>query len=257
LLRHVPEFSVRIADGPCDIRQAQGLRYDVFITELGGDGASVDHAEKLESDRFDGFATHLMLEDLAPAAPRRLVGVYRLMTDDMARGAGGFYSAAEFDLAPLLESKRSLLELGRSCLHVDYRGGAGMLKLWAALADYVAAQKIDLMFGVASFSGVNTADLAQPLSYLRHFHSAAPHISPIARTDNAVALDVIPKDRIDRKAAILAIPTLIKAYLRLGGVVGQGAYVDYAFNTTDVCLILDTELARARTKTMLHQGDSL
>jgi len=257
LLRHVPEFSVRIADGPCDIRQAQGLRYDVFITELGGDGASVDHAEKLESDRFDGFATHLMLEDLAPAAPRRLVGVYRLMTDDMARGAGGFYSAAEFDLAPLVQSKRSLLELGRSCLHVDYRGGAGMLKLWAALADYVAAQKIDLMFGVASFSGVNTADLAQPLSYLHHFHSAAPHISPIARTDNAVALDVIPKDRIDRKAAILAIPTLIKAYLRLGGVVGQGAYVDYAFNTTDVCLILDTELARARTKTMLHQGDSL
>lgn len=257
MLRHVPEFSVRIADGPCDIRQAQGLRYDVFITELGGDGASVDHAEKLESDRFDGFATHLMLEDLAPAAPRRLVGVYRLMTDDMARGAGGFYSAAEFDLAPLVQSKRSLLELGRSCLHVDYRGGAGMLKLWAALADYVAAQKIDLMFGVASFSGVNTADLAQPLSYLHHFHSAAPHISPIARTDNAVALDVIPKDRIDRKAAILAIPTLIKAYLRLGGVVGQGAYVDYAFNTTDVCLILDTELARARTKTMLHQGDSL
>lgn len=257
MLRHVPEFSVRIADGPCDIRQAQGLRYDVFITELGGDGASVDHAEKLESDRFDGFATHLMLEDLAPAAPRRLVGVYRLMTDDMARGAGGFYSAAEFDLAPLVQSKRSLLELGRSCLHVDYRGGAGMLKLWAALADYVAAQKIDLMFGVASFSGVNTADLAQPLSYLHHFHSAAPHISPIARTDNAVALDVIPKDRIDRKAAIVAIPTLIKAYLRLGGVVGQGAYVDYAFNTTDVCLILDTELARARTKTMLHQGDSL
>ena len=219
MLSHVPEFSVRIADGPCDIRQAQALRYDVFVAEMGGDGPCVDHAARLESDRFDGFATHLMLEDLAPEAPRRLVGVYR------------------------------------SCLHVDYRGGAGMLELWAAVADYVAAQKIDLMFGVASFSGVNTADLAQPLSYLHHFHGAAPQISPIAQTDNAVAMDVIPKHRIDRKAAILAIPTLIKAYLRLGGVVGQGAYVDHAFNTTDVCLILDTSLARS--KAMLQRGDSL
>ncbi len=255
MLSHVPEFSVRIADGPCDIRQAQALRYDVFVAEMGGDGPCVDHAARLESDRFDGFATHLMLEDLAPEAPRRLVGVYRLMTSDMARQAGGYYSATEFDLAPLLDSGRTLLELGRSCLHVDYRGGAGMLELWAAVADYVAAQKIDLMFGVASFSGVNTADMAQPLSYLHHFHGAAPQISPIAQTDNAVAMDVIPKDRIDRKAAILAIPTLIKAYLRLGGVVGQGAYVDHAFNTTDVCLILDTSLARS--KAMLQRGDSL
>tara|TARA_R110002051_G_scaffold57104_10_gene105895 strand:- start:6714 stop:7448 length:735 start_codon:yes stop_codon:yes gene_type:complete len=244
-----------LAGGPDDIRQAQRLRYDVFIAEMGGDGPCVDHVEQLESDRFDAFAAHLMLEDVAPTAPRRLVGVYRIMTTAMARQAGGFYSAAEFDLTTLLDSQRSLLELGRSCLHVDYRGGAGMLKLWAAVADYVAAQKIDLVFGVASFSGVNTADLAQPLSYLHHFHSAGPHISVVALQENAVPLDIIPRDQIDRRAAILAVPTLIKAYLRLGGVVGRGAYVDQAFNTTDVCLILDTKLAR--TKAMLRQGGQL
>ena len=39
---------------------------------------------------------------------------------------------------------------------------------------------------------------------------------------------------------MLAVPPLIKAYLRLGGFVGEGAFLDHAFNTTDVCLVLDT-----------------
>lgn len=246
MLNHRPEFAVRLANGPADLFAAQRLRYSVFIAEMGGNGPLVDHQAKTESDHFDPFTAHLLLEDLAPEAPCRLVGVYRLMTREMAVKAGGFYSAAEYDISALLRSHNKLLELGRSCVLPDYRGGPAMLQLWAGLAKYVAVEEIDMLFGVASFQGVDPMSLAPSLSYLHHYHSAPPDFAPVARPQNAVAMDIIPKDQIDRKAAIVQTPTLIKAYLRLGGVVGQGAYVDRDFHTTDVCMLVDTKTTRAR-----------
>lgn len=250
MLHHTPKYVVRLADSPADLIAAQRLRYQVFITEMGGCGPLVDHHSKIECDQFDAFAAHLLLEDIAPEARCRLVGVYRLMTRDMAAQAGGFYSASEFDLSALLQSDLRLLELGRSCLHPDYRGGAGILTLWAGLADYVAAAGIDMLFGVASFQGTDTDALAPSLTYLNNMHLAPPELAPVARPHGAVPMDIIAKDTIDRKAAVVQIPTLIKAYLRLGGMVGQGAFVDRAFNTTDVCLLVDAAKLTARTKGM-------
>lgn len=230
-----PVFTVRIAETAEDLRAAQALRYEVFVRELGGGGEGVDHTLGLESDGFDAHAAHLLLRDESRG---EVVGVYRLMTEDHARAAGQFYSENEYDLSPLLQSGRKLLELGRSCLHHDYRGGLAMYHLWNAVAAYVAEQEIEILFGVASFHGTDVDELAEPLSHLHASHLAPPELRVRSRVFQR--MDLVPPERIDRKRAVVATPALIKAYLRLGGFVGDGAFVDHAFNTTDICLILDT-----------------
>ena len=252
-----PAFRVRIAQTDADVIAAQRLRYNVFVAELGGDGDGVDHAAAREADRFDPHATHLLLDDLTRPAGKQVIGVYRLMDRAQAMAAGGYYCATEFDLTVLEASGRQLLELGRSCLHPDYRGGTAMLHLWAGLADYVAECGAQVLFGAASFHGTDLRALAASLANLADRHSAPAEMTATARAPHAVAMDAMPIADVDRKAAMRATPALIKAYLRLGGMVGQGAYVDKAFNTTDVCLILDTAQMNARAAALYGAGGQI
>ncbi len=235
-------FTLRLACDDRDLRAAQRLRYEVFVEELGGTGPLVDHAARLERDAFDPWFEHLLLIDNTrdPAALADVVGVYRLLTSDRMPLAGQYYSEGEFDLGPLKASGRRLLELGRSCVAKDQRGGAAMFHLWNGLAEYVLDRGIEVMFGAASFHGVDAALLAQPLSYLHHHHLAPEPLRVRAKPPNRQEMDLIPMGALDRRAAMGGTPALIKAYLRLGGFVGDGAWIDRAFNTTDVCLVMDT-----------------
>jgi putative hemolysin len=233
-----PDFQITLAKGHADLRAAQRLRYEVFVEELGGAGAGVDHDQRLEADAFDPFFDHLMLLDRNRMPEDQVVGVYRLLRADQADGVGQFYSEDEYDLSVLKASGRKLLELGRSCLHRDYRGGTAMFELWSGLAAYVARHEIEILFGVASFHGTDPAILAQPLSLLHHAYRAPPELRVTSRVFQT--MDLIPRAHIDRRAAMVGTPPLIKAYLRLGGFVGEGAFIDHAFNTTDVCLVMDT-----------------
>ncbi|MGO4916804.1 GNAT family N-acetyltransferase [Pseudogemmobacter sp. W21_MBD1_M6] len=243
-----PQFLVRLARTPEDVTGAQRLRYRVFVSELGGDGPMVDHAAGLERDSFDAHCDHLVLIDSTRAAPEHVVGAYRLMRTEQAEKAGRFYSEAEYDLAPLKSSGRTLLELGRSCLDADYRGGMAMHHLWQALAAYVLDHRIEVLFGVASFHGTDIDSLAGPLSLLHARHLAPKALRVRVRDGHFQRMDLMPEEAIDRPAAMKATPALIKAYLRLGGCVGEGAFVDHAFNTTDVCLVMDTEQMNARQR---------
>lgn len=243
------DFSVRLARTEEDLRAAQALRYQVFVTELGGDGELVDHVAGLERDRFDPFFDHMLLTD---TNSDQVVGVYRLLTSDRAAEVGQFYSEDEYDLTPLKSSGRKLLELGRSCLHPEYRGGAGMFHLWNGLAQYVAEHEIEVLFGVASFPGTDAQELASPLTMLHHNHLAPPDLRVRSRVYQP--MDLIDPQQLDRRKAIVDMPALIKAYLRLGGFVGDGAFVDHTFNTTDVCLVLDTERMNARQKRIYTGG---
>ena len=246
-----PVFVTKIAETESELRAAQALRYEVFVRELGGSGAAVDHEAGLERDAFDPFVDHLILRDDARG---EVVGVYRLLRQDQAAQAGQFYSEGEYDLSILKASGRRLLELGRSCLHAEYRGGMAMFHLWNALADYVQTHGIEILFGVASFHGTDVAELAEPLSLLHANHLAPDHLRVRALADHYQRMDLKPADQIDRRAAMVQTPALIKAYLRLGGVVGDGAYVDHMFNTTDICLILDTARMNQRQK-KLYSGE--
>ena len=247
-----PKFRVKLVATEDELRAAQRLRYEVFVAELGSDGPMVDHAARLERDRFDAFFDHLLLVDDARDA--HVVGVYRLLRGDQARAAGQFYSEDEYDLAPLHASGRKLLELGRSCIAKPYRGGPGIYHLWQGLADYVETHGIEILFGVASFHGTDPAPLAAPLSLLHHTYLAPPEMRVRARAAQFQTMNLIPEDALDRHAAMVRVPPLIKAYLRLGGYVGEGAYVDAAFNTTDVCLIMDTARLTARQRSIYARG---
>lgn len=249
-----PQFELRLAADAADLRAAQRLRYQVFVRELGGDGPLVDHAAGLEIDRYDPHFDHLLLLDHRRAADDQVVGVYRLMLQTGAAAAGGFYSEGEYDLTALRRSGLRLLELGRSCLHRDYRGGTAMMHLWNGLADYIARHRVEVMFGVASFHGRDPAALAAPLSFLHHRHLAPEDLRPVARPDGFRRMDLIAPDALDRPAATRAIPALIKAYLRLGGHVGEGAYVDRAFNCIDVCLVMDVARMPAARRALYRKG---
>lgn len=250
--RQDPQFRVKLAASDADLRAAQQLRYQVFVKELGGDGPLVDHEAGLEQDRFDPFFDHLLLID--DEKDGAVVGVYRLLRGDQAERAGQFYSEDEYDLGPLKSSGRRLMELGRSCLAPEYRGGAAMFHLWNGLAQYVADHDIEILFGVASFHGTDPEPLAQPLSLLHHRHLAPEPLRVRANPAHYQRLDLLPEEALDRRAAMLQVPALIKAYLRLGGYVGDGAYVDHAFNTTDVCLVMDTTQLNAKQKSIYTKG---
>jgi putative hemolysin len=244
-----PPITVRLAGTEAEARAALALRYQVFVTELGGGGSGVDHTAGTESDHFDAVARHLNVWQ-----GDCLQATTRLIDTQGARQAGGFYSAAEYDLTPLLTSGRRLLELGRTCLHPDHRGGTAMFHLWNGLADLVLAEGIEILFGVASFHGTDLAALAEPLAFLHHHHLAPEALRPRATGPQARSMDLVPADAIDRRRATLATPALIKAYLRLGGTVGEGAWVDEEFNTTDVCLILDTARLNDRARAIYTRG---
>lgn len=231
------DFELKLAQTPADLRAAQRLRYDVFVTELGGNGPMVDHDQQLEKDHYDDFVDHLILSCKKTG---QVVGVYRLLRAEAAERAGGFYSETEYDLTPLKRSGRRVLELGRSCLHPDYRGGMAMHHLWSGLATYVAQHQIEILFGVASFHGTDISALAQPLSLLHQNHLAPPDLRVRAREEAYQDMNIVPAAELDRRRAMVQVPSLIKAYLRLGGCVGDGAFIDHEFNTTDVCLIMDT-----------------
>ncbi|MGQ0611982.1 MAG: GNAT family N-acetyltransferase [Paracoccaceae bacterium] len=248
----------RLARDEADLEAAQRLRYQVFVEELGATGRTVDHARRMERDDFDEVFEHLLLID--ESRPARglghVVGAYRLLTSDQVAAAGRFYSEEEFDLGPLKASGRKLVELGRSCVHPDHRGGASMLLMWNGVAEFVLERGIEVMFGAASFHGTDPAAYAHALSLLHHNHLAPPPLRVRARPAGRQEMALLAPADLVRVAAMEQVPALIRGYLRLGGFVGDGAFVDRDFNTIDVCLVMDTERMSARHREfyMRRQG---
>ncbi|MCG6884970.1 MAG: GNAT family N-acetyltransferase [Silicimonas sp.] len=249
-------LQLRLATSEADRRAAERLRYEVFVEELNADGPLVDHEGRFERDAFDPFYDHLVLVDTRKdeRGLDHVVGVYRLLTGEKAQEHGRFYSEDEYDLSILKQSGRKLLELGRSCIRAEYRGGLALHHLWSGLAGYVLERDIKVLFGVASFHGTDLEALAMPLSHLAYAYLAPPELRVRAVTEAYQPMALIPRDEVNRVAAMRALPALIKSYLRLGGFVGDGAYVDTGFNTTDVCLVMDTERMSADAKARYTSG---
>lgn len=245
------QFVVELAKTAADLGQIQQLRYDVFVMEFGADEGGIDHETRRETDQYDTAADHLVLRDKSRSEGADIVGVYRLLRQSQLNLNGQFYSASEYDLEPLLQSGTRLLELSRTCLHPDYRGGTGLLHLWKGLTAYVADYDIDLIFGVASFRGSNPRAFHAPLALLHQNYLAPAHLRPTAIGKAALAAIDFAETPFDHRDAMIAMPSLIKAYLRMGGVVGEGAYVDNAFGTTDVCMILETNKLTAVQRSFL------
>jgi L-ornithine Nalpha-acyltransferase len=239
----VRRLGVRLAECDADIRAAQRLRATVFGEEM---GASLTTADGLDADRFDSLCDHLLVEDLAGDAPE-VVGTYRLLRQSVAQAHGGFYSATEFDLEPVVApASGECLELGRSCVAPAYRDSATIQLLWRGLADYLHCHRISAMFGCASFPGVDPDAHAEGLSYLAHNHLSPRQFCVAPLAGRQVEMARLPLGAYDQRLALRKLPPLIKGYLRVGATVGNGAVIDADFNTIDVFVMLPVEAISAR-----------
>jgi putative hemolysin len=236
-------LGVRLAVTEDEIDAVQALRYRVFYGEMGAKADEATIAAARDRDAFDAVADHLLVVDHdLGEGPDGVVGTYRLIRQSAAAKLGRFYSESEYDISPLTSSAANLLELGRSCTDAAYRNRAVMQLLWRGIAAYVFHYGIDLMFGCASLAGTDPEALAPELTYLAAHHLAPAPIRPRALAGLYVEMNRRDPAGLDAKAALMSLPPLIKGYLRLGGFVGDGAVIDWQFNTTDIAVVVQTDL---------------
>lgn len=236
-------LGVRLATTAEELEAVQALRYRVFYEEMGAQADKIAVATRRDHDEFDAVADHLLVvdHDLGENV-NNVVGTYRLIRQEAAQRLGRFYSASEYDISVLESFPGQKLELGRSCTDAAYRSRAVMQLLWRGIAAYVFHYGIDLMFGCASLSGTDPDALAPELTYLATHHLAPEAIRPRALPARYVEMRRGDPAGLDARQALMSLPPLIKGYLRLGGFVGEGAVIDGQFNTTDIAVVVQTDL---------------
>ncbi len=249
-------LEVRLANCAADVDAVQDLRYRVFYEEMGALPLPEMERRRRDFDQYDAYCDHLMIIDHM-RKDKQVIGTYRLIRRAVADKNGGFYSSGEYDISPLIDYPGEILELGRSCIDAEYRTGSVMQLLWRGIYNYIARYDIGLLFGCASLPGTDPAALALPLSYLYYHHLAPPGLRAKALPERYVEMNVLPKEafntnnafdevRLDPRSGSNSLPPLIKGYIRVGGFVGDGAVIDYQFNTTDICVIVKTDLLTSR-----------
>ena len=229
-----------------EVREAQRLRYSVFATELGARLPKT--IEGHDIDLFDDYCEHLLVRDTATGL---VIGTYRVLTPVQAKRAGSTYSDTEFDLTRLRGMRNRMVELGRSCVHVDHRHGGVIMALWGALFEFMDRNRLDTMIGCASITmlhnGVVSGDVAASIWHqLRQTHLADIqfHVRPRL---------ALPVEQLDHHLSIEP-PALIKGYLRLGAkVLGAPAW-DPDFNTADLPMMMRTADLPARYKKHFASG---
>ncbi len=280
VLGRLGTLEVRLARTAADVRRAQRLRFQVFCREMSAVPDAAARLARRDIDPYDAVCDHLMVIDHAAPGQRcercpdsfvwshflrrtgdrfagkcsarrggpRVVGTCRLLRQDVAERSGGFYSAGEFDIAGLVARHRGahFLELGRSCVLASYRNKRTVELLWHGIWSYVLAHRLDVMVCCASLEGTDPDALALPLSFLHHFARAGEAWRVGALPQRRVEMNRLPASAIDRKAALHALPPLIKGYLRLGARIGDGAVIDHQFGTTDVFIVLPVAAIDAR-----------
>ena len=239
-------MKIRLAHSKSEIRVAQRLRHDVFV---GSDHAGHD------ADKYDDICAHLLVidTDQTQASPYALndgglVATSRLIGQREAEKLGGFYSAAEFDIDPLLMRQAHLkfLELGRTCILKSARGTVVMELLWQGIWDHVRHNGYDVMIGCASFEGNDPQAHAAALNFLAGHAKAPDEWQAKALPTHGLQIPDEPMPPIDTKRILVGLPPLIKGYLRLGCYIGDGCVVDHAFNTVDVLIILPVKAINPR-----------
>jgi len=267
-------LEVRLARSAREIDAAQSVRYRVFYEEMSAIPDDETRARKRDFDRFDDICDHLLVVDhsLIPEGMpedgempvEAVVGCYRLLRQSVAMENGGFYTASEYEIGPLLarHSDLNFLELGRSCVLKPYRNKPTVELLWHGIMHYVTEHKLDVMFGCASFENTNPDELAAPLSYLHHHHAAPEDWKVRALPDRYVEMNRTDAAELDPRTALRALPPMIKGYLRAGCYIGEGAVIDHQFGTTDVLILFpvaqisDRYLTKFATKYETPDGKS-
>jgi putative hemolysin len=253
-------LEVRLASKRGEIRRAQRLRYKVFYEEMSATPDALTILSRRDEDSYDGIFDHLLVLDRGdPNDGRRwrrsqVVGTYRVLRQEVADLHDGFYTQEEYDIASLIQAKpdHTFMELGRSCVLKPYRNKRTLELLWQGVWSYVREHSASVMIGCASFPGIDPAAHALALSYLHH-HALAPEEWRVRAHEHLrIDMNMLPRQAVDTRAALKALPPLIKGYLRVGAYVGDGAVIDHQFGTTDVFVIMPVE--EIKTRYFAHFG---
>lgn len=231
-----PKLSVGLAQGSREILAAQKLRYQIFAGELGARLPA--NAQDIDQDLYDAYCEHLVVRDENSGA---VVGTYRILSPENAHRVGSYYSESEFDLTRLQHLRPRMVEIGRSCVHADYRTGLTITLLWAGLARYMLENHYDYLIGCASISMADGGHAAASI-----YSRLGEHMSPLEyRVFPRCPLPLAALDQ-DKPADL---PPLIKGYLRAGAYVCGDPAWDPDFNTADLPILmpmsrLDSRYAR-------------
>jgi putative hemolysin len=227
---------VRLAETQAEIAAAQRIRYRVFFEEMGAKPSAGMRALERDFDEFDPVCDHLLV-----LAEGEVVGTYRLIRRAAAARVGHFYTQGEFDISPFLATEGEILELGRSCVDARWRHRGTLQLLWQGLTAYMVENRIRLLFGCGSLPGTDPELLAPQLAYLRDTH-LAPEAFRGRALPGAARVDFDTLSAAwDARRVLASLPPLLKGYLRLGGMIGDGAVIDHAFNTTDVLVVCNVD----------------
>jgi putative hemolysin len=250
VLGKIGSLETRLAATPQEIEAAQVIRYRVFVEEMGARLPLEAMRAGRDFDAFDEICDHLIVLDksIEGDAPEQIVATYRLLRQDVAARHSGFYSSSEFDVEPMIARHpgKRFLELGRSCVLSPYRTKRTVELLWQGNWAYALKHNLDVMFGCGSFPGAFPEFHALALSFLHHNVLAGDEWAVHAAPNRYRNMDLMPSEAVNPKRALMAMPPLIKGYLRLGAMVGEGAVVDQAFGTTDVLIVLPVESISTR-----------
>jgi putative hemolysin len=243
------QLRLELAADAQDMRAAQRLRYQVFVEEMGARLPARD--DGIECDGFDEYCHHLLVKDRD-----HVVGCYRILTDVQADRAGGYYSQSEFDLTRVLAQPGRFMEIGRTCVHPDYRSGATIALLWQGLARFMVVNQIDYLMGCASIplrGGTREARLIYERLARRHLAAESWRVFPrvplphIQHADGGARHgDGAPDGSPAAPEEPVNVPTLIKGYLRAGALIcGEPAW-DPQFNVADLFILLSADRISAR-----------
>jgi putative hemolysin len=221
-----PAFQITWASNTSEIKEAQRLRYKVFAEEMGANLPS--NPENLDIDEFDAYCDHLLIRDQESL---RVVGTYRVLPPHKALEIGRLYSDSEFDLSRLDHLRPKLVELGRSCVHEDFRSGAVIMALWSGLAQYMLKHDYEIMLGCASIPMADGGHFAASL-----YNSLSnDQMAPVE--NHAFPRLPLPLERLNGGLDVEP-PPLIKGYLKLGAKICSAPAWDPDFNTADVLTML-------------------
>jgi putative hemolysin len=237
-----PQFECYLADSKSEIKKAQRLRYKIFFNERNGTSIFNLSSFKRDADQFDKYSDHLIVTfKSSKFSKTKVIGTYRLLQQKIALKQCGFYSSEEFNLNTLYKSQdrpQNAVELSRSCISYQFRKKNVLQLLWSKINEYVQTNKIDVLFGMASFLESNPELIKEELSYL-HKHFLMPeNILVDAIFSKKTEMNIVPTENLSDIQIIKKLPPLIKAYLRLGAKIGDGAVIDHLFKTTDIFIYL-------------------
>jgi putative hemolysin len=239
-----PRYTLLLSTNPSLIEAAQRLRHDVFTSEPGF--ALAGASDGRDADRFDEYCDHLLVREDNSG---ELVGCYRMLPPPGAIAAGGLYTATEFDIQALDPLRGSLVEMGRAVVREDHRNGGVVLLMWAGILAYLDRCGYDYVTGCVSVPvlGPDEETPGSQIRGVRDFvlrrHAAPPQYT--VRPYRPVTIDGKGLDDIAPPSRV-AVPPLMRGYLRLGAQVCGDPAHDPDFGVGDFLALLDKRRADTR-----------